>query len=63
VRDLYQPGHEIVLPSGARVVIYNVRADAVLCRYVSPRSGDNEVTLTKLFCDRHCYLVQKAMAA
>lgn len=64
MRDLYQPGGVIVLPSGRRVVIDRVRPDAMICHYADMIAAEEDpVTLTRLFCDRHCLLVPQAVPA
>lgn len=57
----YEPGHQLLLPSGRRVAIYKVRHDDLQCLYVTSVDGrlkmGEEVTLTKLFAARFCDLV------
>lgn len=63
MRDRYQPGHELVLPSGRRVVIVRVYPGFMACAYVAPRGrGGSEVDLARHFCDRHCLLVEAVAA-
>lgn len=65
MRDRYQPGLEIVLPSGRRVRIAKVLGDLLRCHYVGRAArgvAAGEVDLARLFCDRHCLLVEVATA-
>jgi hypothetical protein len=66
MRDRYQPGYILVLPSGRRVVIQHVRPQQLVCKYETPRHGDRrhgvlasdaDLLLARLFCDRHMHLV------
>lgn len=59
MRNRYQPGLHIVLPSGRRVRIRKVLGEMFVCEYVGPgtRGLGGEVELSRLFCDRHCLLV------
>lgn len=65
MRDPYQPGAVLVLPSGRRVRIDRVRGDVLACRYETPRPGDRrhgavasdpDMVLTRTFCDRHTFV-------
>lgn len=69
MRDPYQPGYILVLPSGRRVIIQHVRPAALVCRYETPRHGDRrhgvmasdaDLLLSRLFCFRHTHLVPVA---
>lgn len=64
MRDPYQPGMRLVLPSGRRVHIEAVRATSLLCRYIAGDGGafGEELNLTKEFALKHCYLVEGAAA-
>lgn len=69
MRDRFQPGHLLVLPSGRRARILRVWGADVLCRYEVNRPedrrhgvsvNDGDMALAKLFCERHCLLVEVA---
>ncbi len=64
MRDRYQPGLHLVLPSGRRVRIVKVIGGWFKCHYVGSgtRGLGGEVDLTRLFADRHCLLVEGAAA-
>lgn len=66
MRDPYQPGYILVLPSGRRVVIQKVRGCQLVCKYETWRRGDRrrgvlasdaDLVLTRHFCQRHTHLV------
>lgn len=69
MRDPYQPGHILVLPSGRRVIIQRIWRDELICRYEKARPGDrrysvkrddHDLQLTRCFCMRHTHLVPVA---
>lgn len=61
MNDVYEPGAQLLLPSGKRVAVYGVKRDVLQCMYVLSTDGGlklgDEVTLTKLFAVRHCDLL------
>lgn len=71
MRDPYQPGHLLVLPSGHRVRIERVRGADVVCNYERRQPGDrrhgipahdHDLVLTKAFCILHCLLIEAVPA-
>lgn len=71
MRERFQPGCLLVLPSGRRVRVDRVRSTEVVCSYETRQPGDRrhgvsvsdaDVVLTKAFCLLHCLLVEVAAA-
>jgi hypothetical protein len=66
MRDPYQPGYILVLPSGRRAVIQKVRGPQIVCKYETPRRGDHrhgvlaseaDLVLARHFCMKYTHLV------
>ncbi len=60
MRDRYQPGLHLVLPSGRRVRIVKVVGTHLVCAYVGlcARLMGAGVDLARHFADRHCLIVE-----